>query len=498
METSTDYRPALLWLMAKLEKARTADAVAEFGQRLGDLIPAEHQNLNKSGSVKWENYVRWARQALVAAGLMGSGGHGVWTITEAGRKWLRDHPDGAKHKLSELVQGKKTAPGERSRPAGLSRGAFYRTILERLEGKLPGGIHNRSYNPDVNYLRLTHPAPRAQYEITLHKSVTYVGLVFYGSGDENRARLAPFQEALPQLEAELERSVETHVGGKSYSAVRLHVPPARLDPATARQLADTWLDFIEATLPILERVVPAQESGSGGLGRDAFYRIILERLRGKLPGGIHNRSYNPDVNYLVLNHPAPRTFYMILLRKSVTYLGLVFEGPGDENRARLAPFEEALPQLQAKLGRSVETHVGGESSSTVRLRLPPARLDPATARQLADTWLDFIEATLPILERVVAEFGLLVTTSEPPDTVLERPKTILAREIRNIRAYLDGDQSLSPSDEKLCSWIQFCYTFELFNEGAALFKLVRGDAVNPWLYERAQKLARACELRVDR
>ena len=78
---------------------------------------------------------------------------------------------------------------------------------------------------------------------------------------------------------------------------------------------------------------------------------------------------------------------------------------------------------------------------------------------------------------------------------LNQPKAILAQTIRNIRAYLNGDRAFSPSDEKLCDWVQFCYTFELFAEGAALFKLVRPDAVHPWLYERTRRLARACELR---
>ncbi|MFW6116532.1 MAG: winged helix-turn-helix domain-containing protein [bacterium] len=362
LETSTDYRPALLWLMGELGRARTSDAIAEFERRLGHLIPPEHREENDSGNIKWEWYVRWSRQDLVNDGRMGSGGRGIWTITEAGRKWLKNQGEGGKRAPEALVRD-STALGD---------------------------------------------------------------------------------------------------------------GPARLDRNDA------------------------QLSGYPGLSRDAFYRTILERLKGKLPGGIHNRSYNPEVNYLRLNHPAPRTYYEITLHKSVTYVGLVFYGPGDENRARLAPFQEVLPQLEAELERSVETHIGGESYSTVRLRLPPARLEVSTARQLADTWLSFIEATLPVLEQVVAEFGLLVSTSTPVGTELERPQAILAREIRKIRAYLDGDPSLSPSDQKLCSWIQFCYTFELFSEGAVLFKLVRGDAVDPWQYERTQKLARVCELRADR
>jgi len=42
---------------------------------------------------------------------MGSSGHGIWTITEAGRAWLREHPDGGKAEIQALTragyQGRK-------------------------------------------------------------------------------------------------------------------------------------------------------------------------------------------------------------------------------------------------------------------------------------------------------------------------------------------------------------------------------------------------------
>ncbi len=94
LKTATDYRPALLWLMGELTQARTAEAIAEFERRLGDLIPSEHYELNSSGYIKWDSYVRWARQALVNVDLMGSGGRGIWTITSAGQVWLQEYPDG--------------------------------------------------------------------------------------------------------------------------------------------------------------------------------------------------------------------------------------------------------------------------------------------------------------------------------------------------------------------------------------------------------------------
>jgi hypothetical protein len=72
---------------------------------------------------------------------------------------------------------------------------------------------------------------------------------------------------------------------------------------------------------------------------------------------------------------------------------------------------------------------------------------------------------------------------------------ILTREIANIQAYLDGHSSLQPSYEKLCDWVYFCYTFEMYPEGRDLFALISPNEVNPWYYERTKKLARLCELK---
>lgn len=72
---------------------------------------------------------------------------------------------------------------------------------------------------------------------------------------------------------------------------------------------------------------------------------------------------------------------------------------------------------------------------------------------------------------------------------------ILEREIETIRAFLDGRNDQSPSDEKKCDWVSFCYTFEMYAEGRDLFRLVAPDGVNPWHFERTRKLAKICELR---
>ena len=54
-------------------------------------------------------------------------------------------------------------------------------------------------------------------------------------------------------------------------------------------------------------------------------------------------------------------------------------------------------------------------------------------------------------------------------------QVILKDQIAQIRRFLKG-RTLRPSDEKLCDWVQFCYTFELFVEGYELFKLIDPSA----------------------
>ena len=125
LQLTTDYHIALLWLMGELGSGRAADVCAEFERRLGDLISPEHYLDHNDRVKKWENTVHWSRLALVGVRLMGSGGRGVWTITEAGRAWLQNHPDGAKDELLPLISRaqRQRSPGTANtpRPAELQK-----------------------------------------------------------------------------------------------------------------------------------------------------------------------------------------------------------------------------------------------------------------------------------------------------------------------------------------------------------------------------------------
>lgn len=73
----------------------------------------------------------------------------------------------------------------------------------------------------------------------------------------------------------------------------------------------------------------------------------------------------------------------------------------------------------------------------------------------------------------------------------------LDAEIARVRAFLRG-RGDRPSDERLCDWVHFCYTFELYAEGRDLFGLVDPASVNPWYYERTRRLAAICAMRTAR
>ena len=151
LRTATDYRPALLWLMGQLERTTTSAALAEFERELGDMIPPEHREENKNHNIKWEWYVRWSRQDLVNAGLMGSGGHGIWTITPEGQQWLEKHPGGGgnelKAYLSSTKRGKKASTTVSRRTSGRRTRSRARRTKTEAEFSSDDLKHIKEYMP---------------------------------------------------------------------------------------------------------------------------------------------------------------------------------------------------------------------------------------------------------------------------------------------------------------------------------------------------------------
>lgn len=87
------------------------------------------------------------------------------------------------------------------------------------------------------------------------------------------------------------------------------------------------------------------------------------------------------------------------------------------------------------------------------------------------------------------------TWSSVTVTPITGPHAILDAQIRAVRDFLNGRAS-RPSDEKLCDWVHFCYTFELYREADALFQLVDPAQVEHWQYARSKRLAAICRMKI--
>jgi hypothetical protein len=85
--------------------------------------------------------------------------------------------------------------------------------------------------------------------------------------------------------------------------------------------------------------------------------------------------------------------------------------------------------------------------------------------------------------------------AESVRSALRGPVAIFDNQITAIRDFLKGRAS-RPSDEVLCDWVHFCYSFELYREGRDLFRLIDPSRVNDWYYDRTRRLARVCAMKV--
>jgi restriction system protein len=65
-----------------------------FDKMRSEIGPREREHQSKSGEITWRNEVKWARKDMIEDGRMTKvSPRGVWKITEAGRDWLKAHPN---------------------------------------------------------------------------------------------------------------------------------------------------------------------------------------------------------------------------------------------------------------------------------------------------------------------------------------------------------------------------------------------------------------------
>jgi hypothetical protein len=104
LRTANDYFPALLVWIAQSEAIRAEEAAPAFERAHGHLIPTELLHRNSRGQQRWLPMLLSAREYLARLGLMNDYTSDVWALTETGRRWLRDHPDGGEEALQQLLQ----------------------------------------------------------------------------------------------------------------------------------------------------------------------------------------------------------------------------------------------------------------------------------------------------------------------------------------------------------------------------------------------------------
>lgn len=82
------YLPLLKILQAAGGGIKAAEAIRQIGLcvRLNDY----DNELLRSGGIRWENTVRFARNELVKKGLMQKGTSGMWQISKAGQAHLKN------------------------------------------------------------------------------------------------------------------------------------------------------------------------------------------------------------------------------------------------------------------------------------------------------------------------------------------------------------------------------------------------------------------------
>jgi excisionase family DNA binding protein len=79
------------------------------------------------------------------------------------------------------------------------------------------------------------------------------------------------------------------------------------------------------------------------------------------------------------------------------------------------------------------------------------------------------------------------------DNTIYAQHDLVTRKITEIRSFLAGSPGTRPSSETICYWVWFCYEFELYQEGAELFRKINEDAILRDLFVLTRQLGLACE-----
>ena len=121
-------------------KAKPSEIYTHMRRFFPDLTDLELTETLATGSNKWTNRIQWVRQRLVSVGEMASPEHGVWSITEKGRRRLADL---AATNVSHESQAVKETEVVSGGPINLEElvedyvGAFKQKVIQKLQDLRP-------------------------------------------------------------------------------------------------------------------------------------------------------------------------------------------------------------------------------------------------------------------------------------------------------------------------------------------------------------------------
>ncbi|HEY1134164.1 MAG TPA: hypothetical protein VGE77_06270 [Nocardioides sp.] len=79
------YRPYLLAVVAAADgRIEREPALEALGRRMADVLQKDDLGVGPSGELRWRTAAQKERRAMLDAGLLRSGGPGVWELTRAG------------------------------------------------------------------------------------------------------------------------------------------------------------------------------------------------------------------------------------------------------------------------------------------------------------------------------------------------------------------------------------------------------------------------------
>jgi len=212
LKSFDSYVIALLKLIDGLPRrqGRSRDILELFGERYDDEISPAHRRKNSSGRVVWIVRTQWSRQRALSFGLIDSPARGIWRLTDAGHRWLEEHPnatrvEGIKAKRQRASSDESDEKGGNKFKAWLSEAKIV------PESVLPKAIQSTGVKFNIRNDRLyikIRTIKKCHYEICLHDDYHEIALHFQNSKPaRNQALLRAFEPHLDAITEKFQQSL---------------------------------------------------------------------------------------------------------------------------------------------------------------------------------------------------------------------------------------------------------------------------------------------------